>query len=462
MKSIMPVPRRTAVLPILTAAALLLSSCGFGASTSSSSSSAQVPELAPDQKVSIVFESYNYGLAGAWTDTFNSLIAAFSKQHPNITVKAQKPHGNSPNPAADAVSSVQTQSVAGSPPDVAQLGFGDIDFTIHQLGAQSLDGLVGKKAVQQNFDGEKYPYAPSARGLGDWNGTTYGVPFVFSTPVLYYNATLFQRAGLDPAKPPTTWAEAGRDAAAIKAQTGKGGLYIDCLTKSASDWCYQSLIRSAGGQVISDDRKTLSFADPAALQVTQMAQGLVKSGATPNYTQQQGYESFARGDTGMLLESSSLQSTFMKGAAGKWDLRAAKMPGFGSAPAVPTNSGVALFVFSKDAAKQRAAWELIQFLTSNEAFTTIAKGIGYLPLRTGLVNDPAYLAQWAAANKGLLQPNLDQLTTMKPWLSMPGNSYKQIQTNLMTAVEKVVYQGADPKPTLTAAQSQSTSLLPAR
>lgn len=86
---------------------------------------------------------------------------------------------------------------------------------------------------------------------------------------------------------------------------------------------------------------------------------------------------------GMILESSSLQATFLKGAKGKWELRAAPLPAFAGHTPVPTNSGVALYTFAKDPAKQRAAWELIEYLTGNEAFTTIAKGIGYLPLRTG-------------------------------------------------------------------------------
>jgi multiple sugar transport system substrate-binding protein len=442
------------------AAALMASACGLGSTTASQpSSAAMAPELAPGQKVSITFESYNFGQAGAWTDTFNELIDKFQQAHPNITVKAQKPQGNSPNPANDAVSSVQSEVATGNPPDVAQLGFGDLDFAVHGLGAKPLDDLVGKDAVQANFNGAKYPYAPAARTLGDWDGKTYGVPFVFSTPVFYYNASLFQQAGLDPNTPPATWDQVQQDAQKIKDVTHKDGAYLDCLTKAATDWCFQSLVRSNGGQVISNDRKTLTYADQPVVQVVQMAQNMVKAGSTPNLSQQQGYTEFARGDLGMLLETSSIQATFIKGAQGKWDLRAAPMPAFAGKPAVPTNSGSALFAFSQDPAKQRAAWELIQFLTNEQAFTTIASKIGYLPLRTGLVNDPQGLQAWAAQNP-LLKPNLDQLAKLQPWVSFPGTNYLQIQQGMMAAVEKAVYQGGDPQATLTAAQSQATALLP--
>ncbi|WP_251077871.1 ABC transporter substrate-binding protein [Frankia sp. AiPa1] len=441
----------------------VLAACGSpggSGDTHAGASANPVPELGKDQKVSIVFESYNYGLAGAWTDTFNDLISTFEKQHPNIHVVAQKPKGSSPNPAADSISSVQSQVAAGAPPDVVQEGFGDLDFTVHSLGAKALDDLVGKDAVQANFDGPKYPFAKTARTLGDLGGKTYGVPFVFSTPVLYYNASLFTAAGLDPTKPPTTWDEVKADAQAIVSRTKKSGVYLDCLTKVSKDWCFQSLVRSNGGRVISTDRTQLTYDQPATVQVVQLAQGLVKDGLTPVLGQKDGYTSFARGDMGMLLESSSLQATFQKGAkGGKWDLKAAPLPSFGTKPAIPTNSGAALFVLAKDAAKQRASWDLIKFLTSNEAYTEISSKIGYLPLRTGLVNDPAGLQAWAKANP-LVQPNLDQLDRLEPWVSFPGNNYVQVRDGMMNAVEKSVYQGADPASTLTAAARQGAALLP--
>ncbi|MGY1897223.1 ABC transporter substrate-binding protein [Nocardia gipuzkoensis] len=455
--------KRTApILGLVFATTVALSACGgLGSTTTDSNATgAQIPELKSDQQVSIVFESYNYGLAGAWTDTFNSLIADFRTKFPNITVTAQKPQGNSPNPATDTISSIQNQMVAGNPPDVAQLGFSDLDFTIHQLGAKPLDTLVGKQDVQRNFDGAKHPFAPKARTLADWDGHTYGVPFVFSTPVLYYNASLFAEAGLDPAKPPATWQQVAEAATAITGKTGKGGVYIDCLTKTAKDWCFQSMVRSNGGRVISEDRTKLTFADAPAVEVAAMSQQLVNSGGMPKFNQKQGYEAFARGEIGMILETSAIQGTFVTGAKDKWDLRSAPMPSFAGKPTVPTNSGASLHILSNDPAKQRAAWELIKFLTSESAYSKISQGIGYLPLRTGLMDDPDGLQAWSKQNP-LLAPNVAQLANMEPWISMPGNNYLQIRDGMMDAVEAVVFQGKDPQSTLTAARDQGAELLPA-
>lgn len=442
-------------------AILSTAACGLGTPSSAPAGpAAMAPPLAPDQQVTITFESYNFGLAGAWTDTFNALLGQFQQAHPNIHVTAQKPQGSDPNPAHNAISSVQTETAAGNPPDVAQIGFDGLQFAAGQLGAKPLDDLVGKDEVQANFGGAQ-PFAPAIRTLGDVQGKTYGVPFVLSTPVFYYNATLFQQAGLDPDNPPKTWDEVRQDGEKIKQATGKDGAYVDCLTKSASDWCFQSLVRSNGGNVLSADKKTLTFDDPAVAQVVKSAQDMVTSSAMPKLSQLQAVTAFGRGDIGMFLESSSQQGTFQKGAkGGNWDLRAAPMPSFGEHAAVPTNSGAALFVFANDSAKQRAAWELIKFLTSPQAYTMITSKIGYLPLRLDLLDDPQGLQSWAAQNP-MIKPNVDQLWRVEPWVSFPGNNFQQVRDTMMDAVEKSVFQGADPQATLTAARQQGTAELQA-
>lgn len=192
-----------------------------------------------------------------------------------------------------------------------------------------------------------------------------------------------------------------------------------------------------------------------------MAQDLVNSGAMPKLTQLQAYPDFAAGDMGMILESSSLQSTFQKGAqkAG-WTLADAQMPSFGGKPTEPTNSGAALFMYAKTPATQRASWDLMTYLTSPQAYTLISEDIGYLPLRTGLVSAPSGLQSWAQAHP-LLQANLDQLSRLQPWVSFPGNDYNQIVADMMNAVQSVVFQNANPATTLSAAQQTASALLPA-
>jgi multiple sugar transport system substrate-binding protein len=105
------------------------------------------------------------------------------------------------------------------------------------------------------------------------------VPYVFSTPTLFYNADLFRNAGLDPDRPPTTWAEVKQYGLQIKQRTGKLGIDIGCL--GTFDWCFQALVLSNGGRVLSEDRSPLTFGEPASVEAVAMWQDLVKSGIYP-------------------------------------------------------------------------------------------------------------------------------------------------------------------------------------
>lgn len=439
------------------AASLALAGCATGGATTGGSDSAvQVPELDPNQQVDIVFESYNLAQAGLWTDTITGLISDFEATHPNIHVKAQPPQSGGAAGSGTA-SSVQTQMLAGSPPDVAQLTFDTLDFAVTALKARNLDELVGEDAVQANFGGD-HPFHPRAATLGDWNGDTYGVPYVFSTPTLFYNSTALIEAGLPADTDLSTWSKVSTAAKAVTAKTGKPSLGVSCSVKGGS-WCMQALFKSAGGGVLSEDRKTVEFGEPASVSAVTMLRGLYEDGVLVNADSATQYEGFAKGDIAIDLNTSALQGMFVSSAAkAGWDLRATAMPAFDGHAAVPTNSGSVLSVFSQDPAKARAAWELIKFMTSDHAYTQISTKIGYLPLRSSLTQDPAALKPWADGNP-LLAPNLKQLDSIQPWQSYPGNSYVQVDDILAQAIEESVFYGKDPKSTMQAAQQRAQDLI---
>ena len=454
---------RRVLLALAVVLAAALAGCATVPTTTAQntgSATSVVPELAPDQQVTIRWESYNLSSAGIFGETTKNLVAEFERQHPNIHVDAVPPQGG----INEIAQSVQRQVVAGSPPDLAQLTFADLRYAASALGAQPLDALVGRDEVQKLITAGPHPYVPRAAVLGDVDGTTYGIPYVFSTPMLFYNADLFRKAGLDPARPPRTWAEVATAAAAIAKVPGTaGGSYVSCLDgPSGGDWCLTGIVRSAGGRLLSADGKTITWADPRSVAAFSGLQKIAQAGpnALPNLSGNDAQDAFIRGDLGMLFTTAALQDAILKGSQGKWQAAAAPMPGFGSTPAVPTNSGSALFVLAKDPAKQRAAWELIKFLTSAQSETTITSNIGYVPLRASLIDDPAYLKSFADAHPDFVRPNVAQLDRLEPWVSFPGPNYQQIRTLLNKATQEIVFRGADPQATLSAAQTSAQALMP--
>ncbi len=61
------------------------------------------------------------------------------------------------------------------------------------------------------------PFLPAVAGYyADISGNLLSYPFNVSTPILYYNKTLFRRAGLDPDVPPRTWPELEKTAQRLR------------------------------------------------------------------------------------------------------------------------------------------------------------------------------------------------------------------------------------------------------
>ena len=402
-----------------------------------------------DGPVEINFYNYNLATAGLGSDATRKMMREFMELNPKVKV----------NGVGVSVSGftgrVQADIAARRQVDVVQLGFADLDFAVASLGAKALEDLIPASELAAHFEG----ISPNGLRLGMLNGKTYGLAYTFSTPVLFYNADLFRKAGLDPEAPPKTWAEVKLASLAIKAKTGKAGLATGILGPSAFDWLFQGVVRSNGGSTISRDRKRMTFAEPASVEAVMMLRDLNDSGALENLDVNGAMERMAAGEMGMYLQTSAVQGFIVAGAKDKFELRASTMPRFGDKPTRPNNSGSALIIISSDPVRQRAAWELMKFLTSKRGYTIITSEIGYLPLRTDIVNDPQYLGEWVKTHP-LVHPNLEQLKVLEPWEAMPGANYRQIVKTMMDAVELSITGKVDVAATLKAAQDITQPMLP--
>ncbi|WP_337104148.1 ABC transporter substrate-binding protein [Paenibacillus sp. YIM B09110] len=443
----------------LVSLSLLATACGGNASntngtnTSTSSNAnansanaAKTDNTASNEQVTLKFYSYNLAIASQVPGT-EKLIKEFEDAHPNIKIDAI------PVASTDINAKVQADIVAGTAPDIAQLTFDGLDFAVNNFNAKPLEDIVPADELQSNFEG----FSPNGMKLGQLNGKTYGLPFTFSTPVLFYNAKLFQDAGLDPEAPPTTWEQVKEYGLQIGEKTGVTGTHVGGA--AGGDWIIQALIGSNGGQALSDDRKTIKFGEPEAIGAIEMWQDLIKSGANSKLNDGEAMEAFSQGKLGMLLFTSAIQSSFVAASqAGGWELKTAKMPAFGDKPTTPVNSGSALFILTDDKAKQQAAWEFLKFATSERGYTIITSEIGYLPLRPAIVEDPNYLKGWVEANP-LVKPNLEQLDSLKPWVSYPGANWKQIETILNDSVSKAIVSDGDVASIMQDAQKRAQSLI---
>jgi multiple sugar transport system substrate-binding protein len=408
------------------------------------------PPIPRDQTVTIRFESYLLATAGPNRDAQLQLLEEFARVHPNIKVETKA------TPDQEIIPSVRAQLAAGNPPDVSMLLLREWDVVVENIAPIPLDEIVSPDELRAHLGGD-FPIHPRAIELTRRNGRLYGLAWVFSTPTLFYNADLFRQAGLDPNRPPRTWDEVKQMGLQITQRTGKQGLYIACIEL---DWCSQAILYSNGGHVLSPDRTRITFGEPPAIEAFRIWQDLVNSGVHVKLTGAEALDAFSAGNLAMYLQTSAVQARLIAAAKDKWELRSAGMPAFGTKPVKPTNSGAGLGILSRDPLKQRAAWELVKFLTSERAYNVITAQMGYLPLRPSLINDDRYLKSWAQTS--LVLPNLEQLDGMEASTAYPGDNHVQIRDIYLKAKQAVLLQGADPERTMREAQARAQELMPRR
>ncbi len=445
---------RRAAAALLAVGILALTACSSSPSQSSrAGTAATASPVSSNQKVSLTMVSYLPLISPQAKATLNQLIAGFEAAHPNVSVTVQ---ATAATTGAATTAAVRQDEAAGRQPDVVQTGLDMLRYlATGGLGAQDLTQVAGASSITQEWGGAN-PYPASIQNLGLVNGKLYAIPWVLSTPILFYNAALFTKAGLNPAQPPTTWDQVQADALAIKKATGADGLSNCAAGESSSnvDWCTQAVILSNGGKVLGGNGTTLDWTNPATVAAVAELGKLGQAGAMVNLTSAQAIQEFTSGHLGMVLNSSAAQSALYD--KGKVKLMDAALPAFGSKASVPTNSGSGLSILSKDPAKQQAAWALIQYLTSDASYKTITTQIGYAPLRTSLADE---LGSGSAAVKVLTKPNIEQLNRLVPWAAYPGPNFGQVEKLLEDAVAAVAFQNQPAASALSAAQQQAAALL---
>lgn len=89
------------------------------------------------------------------------------------------------------------------------------------------------------------------------------LPFNAEGSILLWNKDLFKEAGLDPEKPPTTWAEIAEAAKQITALgDDKYGYYFSGSCAGCNAFTYLPLMWASGGDVLNADGSTATVTDP--------------------------------------------------------------------------------------------------------------------------------------------------------------------------------------------------------
>jgi len=212
-------------LAMIVAAAVLL---GVGASTAAGSTRSA-------KSVTISVASLIPGSTPEAVKQFNAQVAEFEKKNPTIKVKPVEYQWTAPTFAA--------KLAAGTLPTVFEVPFTDAR-TLDDNGQLANLTPYFKKLPYH----KKYNKAVIAEGT-DAKGQIIALPKGAYAQALHYNRALFKQAGLNPNKPPTTWAQIRTDARIISQKTGKPGYVEMAKNDNTAGWILTTLVYSLGGRM---------------------------------------------------------------------------------------------------------------------------------------------------------------------------------------------------------------------
>ncbi|WP_411120256.1 ABC transporter substrate-binding protein [Streptomyces sp. 058-1L] len=267
---------RHALTAVATALILAVSSAGCADSATS--------------PVTLRLVAADYTVTGRSDSTeryWDDLIAAFEDEHPQITVEVDVV-------SWDDVDRQVTQMVKkGDVPDIAQIG---------TYAAFAEQGLL--YSAEELLSIPVYAnFLPPLVAVGKQKDKQYGMPFVASTRVLFYNKKLFAEAGID--APPATWDELADTAEELRSGTGVAyPVAVPLGPEEAQIETMLWMLGGGGGYTAATGSYTINSKENID-SLNWVKQNLVKTGLTGpvppgELNRKEAYEAFLRGEVGMV------------------------------------------------------------------------------------------------------------------------------------------------------------------
>jgi multiple sugar transport system substrate-binding protein len=257
-------------------------------------------------KVTISVASLRPGSSEDAKRQFNDNVALFEKQHPNIDVKPIEYAWNGATFAA--------QLAAGRLPTVFTVPFTDARTLGEHRQVADITAAVKKYPYFKRFQKTIIAEATTAKGR------IIGVPYAAYAQALHYNRDLFKQAGLDPNKPPTTWAQVRKYAKQISQRTGQAGYAQMGLNDNTAGWILTTVAYTLGGRMEAGrgTAATATLNNKYTVQALQLLKQMRwtdnSMGSTYDYTWPTINQAFAAGKIGMFINGSDIY-TFLVQAA---------------------------------------------------------------------------------------------------------------------------------------------------
>jgi len=352
-------------------------------------------------------------------------------------------------PGPDLPTKLATAIAGGEPPDAVRLGGPAVN---------SLFITNGHAAALDDWDPKigTYDFLPPIKKAVTRNGKMYAMPVNSGVQGFIYNKDVYQKAGLDPEKPPTTFDQLLEYAGKISA--GGGGqvwghyLLTAPSAQTGSDY-FPSVLWAFGGREVSDDETKIAFNSPEGVAALQWYKAMLDRKAMPvkQVNEIQMLQDFLTGNVGSI---GVYPAVIARVSEAGFKSASARLPAGPKGQTAAIGFGTIMVM---DKAKNReAGWAFARFIgleAANGAFWNIS--FGQLPPRLSFREDPAW-KEYEAKNALVPAYVESQKTTDLPYF---GPGAQEVGTEVGKAIEAVAFGKKEPQQALDEAAQASQVIL---
>jgi sn-glycerol 3-phosphate transport system substrate-binding protein len=273
---------------------------------------------------------------------------------------------------------------AGQAPDIIQVF--DVGTGV-MMGAQGAIKPVAEVLSEAGFTFDKSQYLPGIVGYySSPEGEMLSFPYNSSSPILYYNKDIFEKAGLDADTPPKTWAEVWAAARKIKesgaATCGYTSTWLTWIhIENFAAWNNVSWASNENGLAGTPE---LAIDGPLFVKHFQELADLGKEGVfVYGGRTSEAKQNFTSGECGILTESSGGLGDIVKSGL---NYGIGQLPYDETATGAPQNTtpgGASLWVMGgKSDEVYKGVGTFFNYLSQTEVQQFLHEQSGYLPVTT--------------------------------------------------------------------------------
>ena len=330
-------------------------------------------------------------------DLLNALIDEFEEQNPLITVD--------PIYQGDwtDINAKLSAAIAGG--DGSQLP-AVITLNPSYLGTFADGGMIA--SLEEHIADDQFALDEFSTGLVNtftWNGVTYGLPYLNSCLVMYYNTEMAEAEGLEI---PELWTD--MNAFMEKATTEE---HKAMGMHAGGVWYFQPFFTNRAAVFGTDEAPTAELDNPLCVEIATDLQRWYQEGKMDYFygssAGADGRAAFAEGKLFCYVQSSAIHTNLQAmcdfEVAMTWPVGGER-----GRYSYVGGQGIGL-VAGVSEAQRDAGWQLIQYLTSPEVNIALAEETGYLPTRTTILETEA--GQAYVASRPAYLPVIEMLDNVE-------------------------------------------------